>query len=61
MAYHADGDDRARERLVQLYLPLVEAFANRYRVHGAERDDLVQVGSIGLLNAIERFDRKRGD
>jgi len=61
MAYHADGDDRARDRLVQLYLPLVEAFANRYRVHGAERDDLVQVGSIGLLNAIERFDQTRGD
>jgi RNA polymerase sigma-B factor len=61
MAYHTDGDDRARERLVQLYLPLVEALANRYRVHGAERDDLVQVGSIGLLNAIERFDHKRGD
>ena len=46
---------------MQLYLPLVEAFANRYRIHGAERDDLVQVGSIGLLNAIERFDPKRGD
>jgi RNA polymerase sigma-B factor len=61
VAYHTDGDDRARERLVQLYLPLVEAFANRYRVHGAERDDLVQVGSIGLLNAIERCDPKRGD
>jgi RNA polymerase sigma-B factor len=61
VAYRTDGDDRARERLVQLYLPLVEAFANRYRVHGAERDDLVQVGSIGLLNAIERFDPKRGD
>jgi RNA polymerase sigma-B factor len=61
VAYHTDGDDRARERLVQLYLPLVEAFANRYRLRGAERDDLVQVGSIGLLNAIERFDPKRGD
>ena len=61
MAYHTDGDDRARERLVQLYLPLVEALANRYRLRGAERDDLVQVGSIGLLNAIERFDPKRGD
>jgi RNA polymerase sigma-B factor len=61
VAYRADGDHRARERLVQLYLPLVEAFASRYRVHGAERDDLVQVGSIGLLNAIERFDPKRGD
>ena len=60
-AYHTDGDHRARERLVQLYLPLVEALANRYRVLGAERDDLVQVGAIGLLNAIERFDPKRGD
>jgi RNA polymerase sigma-B factor len=61
MAYRADGDTRARERLVQLYLPLVEALANRYRVRGAERDDLMQVGSIGLLNAIERFDPRRGD
>jgi RNA polymerase sigma-B factor len=61
VAYHTDGDDRARDRLVQLYLPLVEAFANRYRLYGAERDDLVQVGSIGLLSAIERFDPKRGD
>jgi RNA polymerase sigma-B factor len=42
-------------------MPLVEAFANRYRVHGVERDDLVQVGAIGLLSAIERFDPKRGD
>ncbi len=60
-AYHTAGDHRARERLVQLYLPLVEALANRYRVLGAERDDLVQVGAIGLLNAIERFDPTRGD
>jgi RNA polymerase sigma-B factor len=46
---------------VQLYLPLVEAFARRYGMRGAEYEDLVQVGSIGLLNAIERFDPKRGD
>jgi RNA polymerase sigma-B factor len=46
---------------VQLYLPLVESLANRYRLRGAERDDLVQVGSIGLLNAIERCDPKRRD
>jgi len=46
---------------VQLYLPLVDTLANRYLVNGVEREDLVQVGSIGLLNAIERFDPKRGD
>jgi len=46
---------------VQLYLPLVEAFAHRYGRRGAEYEDLVQVGSIGLLGAIERFDPKRGE
>lgn len=60
-AYKNDGDIRARDRLVALYLPLVETFAQRYRRPGAEHDDLVQAGSIGLLNAIERFDPRRGD
>jgi RNA polymerase sigma-B factor len=40
---------------------LVETFANRYARAGVEPDDLVQAGSIGLLNAIERFDARRGD
>jgi RNA polymerase sigma-B factor len=60
-AYHDQGDPRARERLVQLYLPLVEMLAQRHDGRGADHDDLVQAGSIGLLNAIERFDRTRGD
>ncbi|HEY6776813.1 MAG TPA: sigma-70 family RNA polymerase sigma factor [Thermoleophilaceae bacterium] len=60
-AYRDDGDPRARERLVQLYLPLVEMLAQRHDRRGADHDDLVQAGSIGLLNAIERFDRTRGD
>jgi RNA polymerase sigma-B factor len=59
-AYKADGDVRARDRLVQLYLPLVEALAHRHERSGAEHDDLVQAGSIGLLNAIERYDAARG-
>jgi RNA polymerase sigma-B factor len=46
---------------VQLYLPLVEKFAHRYERGGAEHDDLIQVGSVGLLNAIERYDRRRGE
>ena len=37
-------------------MPLVEALARRHGRRGAEHDDLVQAGSIGLLNAIERFD-----
>ncbi|HEY6781488.1 MAG TPA: sigma-70 family RNA polymerase sigma factor [Thermoleophilaceae bacterium] len=60
-AYRQDGDARARDRLVQLYLSLVETFAQRYARPGVEYDDLVQAGSIGLLNAIERYDARRGD
>lgn len=46
---------------MQLYLPLVEALADRYRIHGIERAALVQAGSAGLIDAIEGFDPKRGD
>lgn len=60
-AFHEDGDTRARDRLIQLYLPLVETFANRYARGDVEHDDLVQAGSIGLLNAIQRYDRRRGE
>ena len=61
MAYRDSGDSRARERLVELYMPLVEGLAHRHERRGADHDDLVQAGSIGLLNAIERFDPKRGE
>src|SRR5215213_2729593 len=60
-AYREGGDERARARLVELHMPLVEALAHRHDRRGAEHDDLVQAGSIGLLNAIERFDPKRGE
>ena len=61
IAYRSEGDTRARDRLVQLYLPLVETLARRYRGPQAEFDDLLQAGSIGLLNAIERCDPGRSD
>ena len=59
-AYRQNGDLEARERLVTLYLPLVRALARRYAYSGELLDDLVQVGSIGLIDAIERFDPDRG-
>ena len=61
VAYREQGDARARDRLVQLYLPLVETLARRYRGPGAEFDDLIQAGSIGLLNAIERYNPQRSE
>ena len=42
-------------------MPLVEALAHRNDRRGAEHDDLVQAGEVGLLNAIERFEPKRGE
>ncbi|MFL5839894.1 MAG: sigma-70 family RNA polymerase sigma factor [Thermoleophilaceae bacterium] len=60
-AYHEHGDIAARQRLVELYLPLVESFMRRYGRGTDEYDDLYQVGCIGLINAIDRFELTRGD
>jgi RNA polymerase sigma-B factor len=50
----------AREGLVTLHLPLVEHCARRFRNRGEPFEDLVQVGTIGLIKAIDRFDLDRG-
>jgi len=50
----------AREQLVHLHLPLVEHCARRFRNRGEPLEDLVQVGTIGLLKAVDRFDLERG-
>src|SRR6187402_2574722 len=51
--------DEAREGLVHLHLPLVEHCARRFRNRGEPFEDLVQVGTIGLLKSIDRFDLGR--
>lgn len=48
-----------REELVRLHLPLVEHCARRFRNRGEPFDDLVQVGTIGLIKAVDRFDSSR--
>jgi RNA polymerase sigma-B factor len=55
----SDGD-AARHELVTLHLPLVEHSARRFRNRGEPFEDLVQVGTIGLIKAIDRFDTGRG-
>ena len=50
----------ARESLVHLHLPLVEHCARRFRNRGERLEDLVQVGTIGLIKSIDRFDAERG-
>ena len=50
----------ARDGLVHLHLPLVQHCARRFRNRGEPLEDLLQVGTIGLLKAIDRFDADRG-
>ena len=54
------NDPSAREELVKLHYALVEYLARRFAGRGEPVEDLVQVASIGLLKAIDRFDSDRG-
>jgi RNA polymerase sigma-B factor len=56
---HRDGDPAAREALVARFLPLARQLARRYQHGGEQLDDLIQVASLGLLKAIDRFDPAR--
>jgi RNA polymerase sigma-B factor len=58
--YHEDGDLSAREQLIERYMSLVRSLARRYSYRGEQLDDLVQIGAIGLIKAIDRFDLDRG-
>jgi RNA polymerase sigma-B factor len=58
--YARFGDPAARDELVERFLPLARGLARRYHRSGESLDDLVQVASIGLIGAIERFDPERG-
>jgi RNA polymerase sigma-B factor len=57
--YHREGDPAAREQLVERFLPLARQLARRYQRGGEQLDDLVQVASLGLLKAIDRFEPER--
>ncbi len=53
-------DRRARELLIERFLPLARKLARRYSSSNEPYDDLVQVASLGLVKAVERFDPDRG-
>ncbi|HET8653464.1 MAG TPA: SigB/SigF/SigG family RNA polymerase sigma factor [Gaiellaceae bacterium] len=58
--YHENGDLAAREELIERYMSLVRSLARRYAYRGEQLDDLVQIGAIGLIKAIDRFNLDRG-
>ena len=59
--YKETGDPDAREQLVMSHMNLVRFLANKFKNRGEPLDDLLQVGYLGLLKAIDRFDPERGD
>jgi RNA polymerase sigma-B factor len=60
LAYHRGGDRAAREQVLVELMPLVRSLAARYAGRGEPLDDLVQVGAVGLIKAVDRFDVTRG-
>jgi RNA polymerase sigma-B factor len=53
-------DVDTRSRVIEAHLPLVRSIARRYAGRGEPVEDLVQVGTIGLIKAVDRFDPSRG-
>jgi RNA polymerase sigma-B factor len=58
--YHRNGDLAAREELVKRFLPLARDLALRYAYTDEPFDDLLQVASLGLIKALDRFEPDRG-
>lgn len=58
--YRATGDQRLRDRAIERYLPLARRLAARYHRQQEPFDDLLQVASLGLVKAVERWDPSRG-
>ena len=54
------GDQAVEEALLRENMPLVAAIARRYQNCGLAQEDMIQLGSIGLLQALRRFDPDRG-
>ena len=58
--YKATGDPEVRDQLIVSHLILVRFLASKFKNRGEPLDDLIQVGTIGLIKAIDRFDPSRG-
>ncbi|GAA2577872.1 hypothetical protein GCM10010399_04540 [Dactylosporangium fulvum] len=52
--------ERVRARLIELYIPLAEYLARRFRNRGEQFDDLVQVANLGLIKSVDGYDPTRG-
>jgi RNA polymerase sigma-B factor len=60
MRRNQHGDGQARDALIERYMPLARSLALRYRRASEPLDDLIQVASVGLVKAVDRWDPERG-
>lgn len=60
VAYHESGDHTLRDALVAEHLPLARRLAHRFTNRGIPFEDLFQVASVGLVQAVDRFDPYQG-
>ena len=58
--YQETGDRAIRDELIEAHLRLAEHLARRFNNRGVPLEDLVQVASLGLVKAVERFEPERG-
>ena len=59
--YAATGDPHSRDELVRRFMPLAAQLARRYAGSREPLDDLLQVASLGLIKAVDRYDASRGN
>ncbi len=59
-AQYRAGDEDARQQLIVNHLNLVRFLASKFKNRGEPLEDLIQVGTIGLIKAIDRFEPDRG-
>jgi RNA polymerase sigma-B factor len=59
--YARTRDPRVRARLIEMHQSLVRFLASKFANRGEPLEDLVQVGNIGLVNAVDRYEAERGN
>ena len=58
--FHKTRDKKLRDELIEEHMYIVDILSNKYLGKGIEKDDLYQVASLGLINAVDRFDPSKG-
>ncbi len=56
----SEGDDDARQKLIEHNMRLVVHIARKYKVPGSTFDDLISIGAVGLIKAVRSFDMRTG-